>query len=113
MIRNQEQFKQKQIMGRLLDGLAEKIIESVESYNVSIETVAPLVKVYADKNLENWQHFSGWNFIDGGRNVKINYSYEDFWSNTEYYTEFGSITVSLEDILNVMDDYTTVKMKEE
>ena len=112
MTRNQEQFK-KQMMGRLLDGLAEKIIESVESYNISIETVAPLVKVYADKNLEDWQHFSGWNFIDGGRNIKINYSYEDFWSNTEYYTEFGSITVSLEDILKVMDDYITVKMKEE
>ncbi len=100
-------------MGRLLDGLAEKIIESVESYNISIETVAPLVKVYADENLENWQHFSGWNFIDGGRNIKINYSYEDFWSNTEYYTEFDSITVSLEDILKVMNDYITIKMKEE
>ena len=90
------------MMGKLLDGLAEKIIESVESYNISIETVAPLVKVYADKNLEKWQHFSGWNFIDGGRNIKINYSYEDFWSNTEYYTEFDSITVSLEDVLKMM-----------
>ena len=90
-------------MGRLLDGLAEKIIESVESYNTSIETVAPLVKVYADKNLENWQHFSGWNFVDGGRNIEINYSYEDYWSNTETYTECDSIIVSLEDILKVME----------
>ena len=39
--------------------------------------------------------------------------YEDYWSNTETYTEFDSITVSLEDILKVMDDYITVKMKEE
>lgn len=100
-------------MGRLIDGLAEKIIESVESYNISVETVAPLVKVYADKNLENWQHFSGWNFIDGGRNIKINYSYEEYWSNTEYYTEWGDTTVPLIDILKVMDDYITVKMKEE
>lgn len=90
-------------MGRLIDGLAGKIIESVESYNISLETVAPLVKVYADKNLKDWQHFSGWNFIDGGRNIKINYSYEDFWSNTEYYTEFDSITVSLEDIISLED----------
>ena len=101
------------MMGRHFEVLAEKIIESVESYNISIETVAPLVKVYADKNLEDWQHFSGWNFVNGGRDIKINYSYEDFWSNTEYYTEFGSITVSLEDILKVMNDYITVKMKEE
>ena len=89
-------------MGRHLKVVAEKIIESVESYNISIETVAPLVKVYADKNLKDWQHFSGWNFIDGGRKIKINYSYEDFWSNTEYYTEFGSITAPLEDVLNIM-----------
>lgn len=89
-------------MGRYFEEDAEKIIESVESYNTSIETVAPLVKVYADKNLEDWQHFSGWNFIDGGRNIEINYAYEDFWSNTETYTEFGSITVPLEDVLKMI-----------
>lgn len=89
-------------MGRHLKEVAEKIIESVESYNISIETVAPLVKVYANKNLEKWQHFSGWNFIDGGRNIEINYSYEDYWSNTELYSEFDSITVPLEDILKMM-----------
>jgi hypothetical protein len=100
-------------MGRIWKEVAEKIIESVENYNMSVETIAPLVKVYADKNLKDWQHFSGWNFIDGGRNIKINYSYEDFWSNTEYYTEFDSISVPLIDIIKVMDDYITVKMKEE
>ena len=100
-------------MGRLLDGLAEKIIESVESYNISVETVAPLVEVYADKNLEDWQLFCGWNFVDGGRNIKIDYSYEDYLSNTETYTEFDSITVSLEDIIKVMNDYIKIKMKEE
>ena len=100
-------------MGIHWKDVAEKIIESVESYNVSVETIAPLVKVYADKNLEDWQHFSGWNFVNGGRDIKINYSYEDYWSNTETYTEFDSITVSLEDILKVMNDYITIKMKEE
>lgn len=92
--------------------IAILIEDSVEKYNNSLKTVSPFVKVYADKNLEEWQHFSGWNFIDGGRNIKINYSYEDFWSNTEYYTEFGSITVPLIDVLKVMDEYITVKEKE-
>lgn len=100
-------------MGRIWKEVAEKIIESVESYNISVETIAPLVKVYADKNLKDWQCFTGWNFIDGGRNIEINYAYEDFWSNTEYYTEFDSISVPLIDIIKVMDDYITVKMKEE
>ena len=36
-------------MGRHLKEVAEKIIESVESYNISIETVTPFVKVYTDK----------------------------------------------------------------
>lgn len=89
-------------MGRHLKEVAEKIIESVESYNISVETIAPHVEKYADKNLEDWQCFSGWNFIDGGRNIEINYAYEDYWSNTESYTEFDSITVPLEDVLKMM-----------
>lgn len=89
-------------MGRHLKEVAELIIESVESYNISVETVAPLVEVYADKNLKDWQLFCGWNFVDGGRNIKIDYSYEDYRSNIETYTEFDSITVSLEDILKMI-----------
>ena len=82
--------------------VAEKIIESVESYNISIETVAPLVEKYADKNLEDWQCLIGWNFVDGGRKIEINYSYEDYWSNTETYIECDSIIVPLEDVLKMM-----------
>lgn len=89
-------------MGKHVKELAEMIIESVESYNISTETVAPLVEKYADKNLEDWQCFIGWNFINGGRNIEINYSYEDFWSNTESYTEFDSIAVPLEDVLKMI-----------
>lgn len=89
-------------MGKNLKEVTEMIIESVESYNTSIETVAPLVKEYADKNLEDWQHFRGWKFIDGGKTIEINYSYEDFWSNTESYTESDSIKVPLEDVLKMM-----------
>ena len=93
--------------------IAILIKDSVERYNNSINTVAPFVKVYADKNLEEWQHFSGWNFIDNGKNIQIDYSYEDYWSNTESYTEHDSITVPLIDVLKVMDEYITVKEKED
>lgn len=89
-------------MGRHLKEVAEEIIKSVESYNISVEIVAPLVEKYADNNLKDWQCFSGWNFVDGGRNIKIDYAYEDYWSNTETYTEFDSITVPLEDVLKIM-----------
>ena len=89
-------------MGIHWKDVAEKIIESVESYNISIETVAPLVEKYADKNLMDWQCFIGWSVVDGGRNIEINYTYEDYWSNTETYTEVDSITVPLEDVLKMM-----------
>ena len=99
-------------MGRHLKEVAEMIIESVESYNISIETVVPLVEKYADKNLEDWQCFIGWNFVDGGRKIEINYSYEDYWSNTETYTEVDSIIVPLEDVLKMMwsDDMSLEKV---
>ena len=92
--------------------IATQIEDAVDRYNNSLKMVAPLVKVYADKNLKNWQHFSGWNFVNGGRDIKINYSYEDYWNNIEYYTEWGDITVPLIDILKVMDEYITIKGKE-
>ena len=92
--------------------IVTQIEDVVNRYNNSLKLVAPLVKVYADKNLEDWQHFSGWNFVDSGKNIQIDYSYEDYWSNIEYYTEYGSITVPLIDVLKVMDEYITVKEKE-
>ena len=93
--------------------IATQIEDAVDRYNNSLKMVAPLVEVYADKNLEDWQLFCGWDFVDGGRNIKINYAYEDYWSNTETYTEFDDITVSLKDILKVMDEYMTIKDKEQ
>ena len=92
--------------------IAIQIEDVVDRYNNSLKLVAPLVKVYADKNLKDWQHFSGWNFTNNGKTIQINYSYEEYWSNTETYTEFDSITVSLIDILKVMDEYMTIKNKE-
>lgn len=93
--------------------IAIQIEDAVDRYNNSLKMVAPLVKVYADKNLEDWQHFSGWNFTNNGKTIQINYSYQDYDGNTGYCTEWGDTTIPLIDILKVMDDYITVKMKEE
>ena len=51
--------------------------------------------------MEGWKHFNGWEFSDNGENIILHYSYENFWSNTEYCTDFDSETVSLETILKL------------
>ena len=84
-----------------IESFAKKIKESVENYNNSIETIGSLVKKYVDSNLENWQHFSGWNFYNNGEKIIITYSYEDFYSNTELYTEYDDMIVPLEEILKM------------
>ena len=65
-----------------IESFAKKIKESVENYNNSIETIGSLVKKYADSNLENWQHFSGWSFYNNGEKIILTYSYDDYYSNS-------------------------------
>lgn len=74
---------------------------------ITVEEVKTYVKVkdelykscdkWAKNNLEDWQHFSGFRVYEN--DIIIEYSYQDFWSNTEMYTEFDSIKVPIEEIL--------------
>ena len=74
---------------------------------ITVEEVKTYVKVkdelykscdeWAKNNLEDWQHFSGFTVTEN--NIIIEYTYQDFWSNTEMYTEFDSIKVPLKEIL--------------
>ena len=77
----------------------ETIKETVKQYKNIIETLSPFVKEYFDINSCEWEHFSGWNFIENGTKVSITYSYDEIENNIETYTEFDEMIVPLEDIL--------------
>lgn len=74
---------------------------------ITVEEVKTYVKVkdelykscdnWAKNNLKDWQHFSGFKVDEN--HITIEYTYQDFWSNTEMYTEFDSIKVPIKEIL--------------
>jgi hypothetical protein len=72
-------------------------VEDVKTYLNVKETLYNLCNKWANDNLEDWQHYSGFRVSEDS--VTIEYSYQDFWSNTETYTEFDSIKVPLKEII--------------
>ena len=74
-------------------------VEEIKPYlNVKSE-LNDLCNKWAKNNLKDWQHYSG--FRVNENNVTIEYSYQDFWSNTEMYTEYDSIIVPINEILQL------------
>lgn len=72
-------------------------VEEINTYLKVKEELYYLCDNWAKNNLEDWQHYSGFR-IDGD-NITIEYTYQDFWSNTEMYTEYDSIKVPIKEIL--------------
>ena len=72
-------------------------VEEINTYLKVKEELYYLCDNWAKNNLEDWQHYSGFR-IDGD-NITIEYTYQDFWSNTETYTEYDSIKVPIKEIL--------------
>ena len=73
---------------------------TVEEVNTYLKVKDELYKScdkWAKNNLEDWQHFFGFRVYEN--DIIIEYTYQDFWSNTEMYTEFDSIKVPIEEIL--------------
>ena len=77
-------------------------IEDVKKYEQINKDLSILCKKHAEKNLEYWQHYQGWNIE--GDNIVIVYTFEEFCSNTEMCTEFGEYNLSIEDFLKECKD---------
>lgn len=60
------------------------------------EKLTKLCKKWAKYNLEDWQHYSGFEITDDG-DISIGYTYSDY----EYHTEYDSIKITLEDLLTL------------
>lgn len=65
----------------------------IEIYLEVKEKLTKLCKKWAKDNLEDWQHYSGFEITDDG-DISIGYTY----SNYAYHTEFDSIKITLEDL---------------
>ena len=72
--------------------------EDLKHYVETKALLTRLCKEWAKDNLEDWQHYSGFE-ITNDLNIVITYTYSNFWNNTEYYTECDSIRITLEDLL--------------
>lgn len=57
-------------------------------------------QTYFEQNCEKWQRFVSWSFY-GNDDIVITYAYEDYYSNTELYTEYGEEIVSIDKILDI------------
>lgn len=59
-----------------------------------------ICKRYFEANYDtDWYHYSNWSIDDNCEIVYIHYSYEDFWSNTETYTEFSEVRIKIDDLI--------------
>ena len=72
-------------------------VEEINTYLKVKDELYYLCDKWAKNNLKDWQHYSGFR-IDKD-NITIEYTYQDFWSNIETYTEYDSIKVPLKEIL--------------
>lgn len=68
-------------------------VEEVKTYLKVKEALYYLCDKWAKNNLEDWQHYFGFR-IDGD-NIIIEYTYQDYLSNTEY----DSIKVPIKEII--------------
>lgn len=74
--------------------------ENIVIYQQIRNLLDDVCKKYFEANYEiDWQHYSGWSICDNCESVYIHYSYEDFWSNTETYTEVSEVKVKIDDLI--------------
>lgn len=64
--------------------------------------LAQLCENWASKNLEEWQHYCGFDVVNDTV-IYINYHYTDFINNTDMCTENGHIRITIDDLNNVKE----------
>ena len=64
--------------------------------------LAQLCENWASKNLDEWQHYVGFDIINDTV-IYINYSYTDYINNTDMCIENGYIRITIDDLNNVKE----------
>ena len=78
----------------------ELTIDKIQEYKKVKEFLDEICEKYFDANYDtDWQCYSGWSICDNCESVYIHYAYEEFWSNTETYTEVSKVKVKIDDLI--------------
>jgi uncharacterized protein YaaR (DUF327 family) len=78
----------------------ELTIEKIQEYKKVKEFLDDVCEKYFETNYDtDWQLYSGWSICDNCQSVYIHYIYEEFWSNTETYTEVSEVKVKIDDLI--------------
>lgn len=72
-------------------------VEEVKTYLKVKDELYKSCEKWAKNNLRDWQHYSGFKVEED--TITIEYTYQDYWSNSDSYTEFDSIKVPINEIL--------------
>jgi hypothetical protein len=76
-------------------------IEDIKNYKSNKKELDTLCQKWFKENGEDWQYYNGWDFIENEDAIRITYTYQDFWSNTEMYTEVDTIKVTYNELLKL------------
>ena len=72
-------------------------VEEINTYLKVKDALYYLCDKWAKNNLRDWQHYSGFKVEED--TITIEYTYQDYWSNSDSYTEYDSIKVPIKEIL--------------
>ena len=82
----------------------ELTIEKIQECKKVKEFLDDVCEKYFNANCDaDWQYYSGWDFT-AGNNIRINYTFDNFWSNTEMCTEWDSTTVTYEELIKFNEE---------
>lgn len=81
----------------------ETLKEFKDNYIRICKEIGQLCEKYFVNNMQDWQHYIGWEFA-GDDKIRLDYSYEDFWCNTEMCTEWDSTTVTYEELIKFNEE---------
>lgn len=76
-------------------------VEDIKKYKDITKKLNVLTREYSKTILPDWKYYHGWSFSEVDDNaINIHYHYNDIVNNVEYETEYGTISVEIEILLN-------------
>ena len=73
--------------------------EDIKHLKETYEKLSKLCRLYFENSHDtSWQHYSGWEFAPDD-SIYLNYTYQDYYYNTDTCTEYGYTLVTLETLL--------------